>query len=239
MHYGVCSFAAAPGASADGCGKGWVGGTLTAVPFSSATATRCGADLRQPAGPVGIAIVAAAALAAGLIYLWNTNEDFRAAVISAWETIKKAGSDLWDWLSKFSWRTFQKRLQPLRSFSGSCLKNIVEYFSTLPERIGYFWGMLLAGIINFGNSALNWVKPKSKNHIGIIQYFSELRARFGNGCCIIGNGAISTWAAESLPGLIEIVGKLPGWGCSTSDMAKGLGRPSLGVGWLRLSFRGR
>ena len=37
-------------------------------------------------------VAAAAALAAGLIYLWNTNEDFRAAVISAWETIKKAGS---------------------------------------------------------------------------------------------------------------------------------------------------
>ena len=134
-----------------------------------------GAALAAITGPVGIAIAAAAALAAGLIYLWNTNEDFRAAVISAWETIKKAGSDLWDWLSKLFMEDIPKAIATVTEFFRQLPENIVEYFSTLPERIGYFWGMLLAGIINFGNSALNWVKTEVPKIIsGIIQYFSEL-----------------------------------------------------------------
>lgn len=41
-------------------------------------------------GPVGIAITAIAALVAGLIYLWNTNDTFRNAFIAGWEMTKVA-----------------------------------------------------------------------------------------------------------------------------------------------------
>lgn len=40
--------------------------------------------------PIGLVIVGIAALTAGLIYLWNTNEDFRNTVVSIWQSISLA-----------------------------------------------------------------------------------------------------------------------------------------------------
>jgi len=40
------------------------------------------------ANPIGIVIVAIAALVAGIMYLWNTHDGFRQALISAWQAIE-------------------------------------------------------------------------------------------------------------------------------------------------------
>ena len=50
------------------------------------------------ANPIGIIIVAIAALVAGIIYLWNTNEDFRNAVIAIWEAVVNAFKAAVDWI---------------------------------------------------------------------------------------------------------------------------------------------
>ena len=52
------------------------------------------------ASPVGIIIGLVVALAAGLIYLWNTNEEFRDKVIEAWEKIKEVGLIVWEGLKE-------------------------------------------------------------------------------------------------------------------------------------------
>ncbi len=51
------------------------------------------------ANPIGLVIVAIGALVAAVVYLWNTNEDFRDFVIDCWERVKTAFSALADALS--------------------------------------------------------------------------------------------------------------------------------------------
>ncbi|MBU3107135.1 phage tail tape measure protein [Clostridium gasigenes] len=52
-------------------------------------------NIAMEANPVGIVIALVAGLIAGIIVLWSTNEDFRNAVIGAWEKIKEVASTVW------------------------------------------------------------------------------------------------------------------------------------------------
>lgn len=45
--------------------------------------------------PIGLVVAAIAAVVGVIIYLWNTNEGFRNAVIAAWEAVKAMASNLW------------------------------------------------------------------------------------------------------------------------------------------------
>lgn len=59
------------------------------------------------ANPIGLLIAAILILVGTVIYLWNTNEDFRNDVIKIWDNIKKAFSDAGEWIKK-SWDSVKK-----------------------------------------------------------------------------------------------------------------------------------
>lgn len=61
------------------------------------TATQWALNAAMTANPIGIVIVAIAALAAGIIYLWKNNEDFRIGVIAAWDAIKSVAAVVWEY----------------------------------------------------------------------------------------------------------------------------------------------
>lgn len=66
-----------------------------------ATLAQAALNIALNANPVGIVITAVAALTAGIITLWNTNEDFRNAVTTAWNNMKAVAESVFTWIRDF------------------------------------------------------------------------------------------------------------------------------------------
>lgn len=93
--------------------------------------------------PVWAIIAVIAALVAAVVYLWNTNEDFRNGVIAIWESIKgvvkNVAQAIGEWLQKIgSWlgELFQKIAQG--DWSGA-------------------WNMIKEAAVNMWNALLNFI----------------------------------------------------------------------------------
>lgn len=78
-----------------------------------ATIAQAALNLVMNANPIGIVITAVAALVTAIVALWNTNEDFRNAIISAWGKIKDTISSAVKAISAFSRKRFPMRSSPL------------------------------------------------------------------------------------------------------------------------------
>ena len=53
------------------------------------------------ANPIGLIVALIAGLVAGIIALWKTNDDFREAVINAWNKIKEVFSNVWGGITNY------------------------------------------------------------------------------------------------------------------------------------------
>ena len=65
-------------------------------------------------GPIALVVAALAGIVAGIIHLWNTNEDFREAVLQAWERIQATGVRIWNQLQEALeevWETMQETFE--------------------------------------------------------------------------------------------------------------------------------
>lgn len=63
------------------------------------TLSQAALNLVMKANPIGIFITIIAALVAAIIYLWNTNEEFRVFIIGMWEGIKIKFTEFSEWLN--------------------------------------------------------------------------------------------------------------------------------------------
>ena len=79
------------------------------------------------ANPIGLVVAAIAGLIVWLVYLWNTNDGFRDAVISAWNKILEVGKNVWNWISNF----FTVSIP-------NAINTAINFFSQLPTKIGTF-----------------------------------------------------------------------------------------------------
>ena len=153
------------------------------------------------ANPIALIVAAIAALVAGIIYLWNTNEDFRKTVTKIWNKIKDTISNVVDGIVNFftktipdAWNSFIGKLKELANNIWDTLvncwnsivsfftvtipqwiTNIINWFKQLPYNIGLLIGQIIGHIIQFGVNIKNWITTELPNIIqGIIQWFAEL-----------------------------------------------------------------
>lgn len=178
------------------------------------------------ANPIGFIIAGIAALVAGIVYLWNTNEGFRNAVIKAWNAIKEAGIDAWNWLVKFFTEDIPKAWDSVVTF----FKGIPDWFKEIWSKItdtckewgnnisNFFvelWNSILDIIKQWGYNIKNFFTETIPSIIqNIITWFEELPYKIGYilgallGTVIKGWVNIFNYFAENIPLWIE---KISNW----------------------------
>lgn len=133
------------------------------------------------ANPIAIIITMVVALIGVLVYLWNTNEEFKNKVIEIWETIKESISNVVQSIITFFTETIPTAFN---TFVSETLPNIINaivtWFEQLPYRIGFAIGQIVGYIVNMGVSIWEWITIELPLIIeGIVQWFAQLPSRIG------------------------------------------------------------
>lgn len=100
------------------------------------------------ANPVGLVVMAITALVAAIVYLWNTNEDFRASITETWNGIKEAAQPVIEKLGELLSGLCEK-IQPLIELLMNVLAPVIEgSFAMIGQTIEGILG-ILEGVIDF------------------------------------------------------------------------------------------
>ena len=175
------------------------------------------------ANPIVLIVSVIATLVTALITLWNTNDGFRNAVISAWNAIKGAFETVINAIVGFftetipnAWNSFITGIQNLGQTIWNTLvnawnsivafftetipqwiQNIITWFQQLPYNIGLLIGQIFGHIANFGVNVWNWITTELPQIIGnIINWFAQLP------------GKIWEWLTQAINNIIQ-------WGVQT------------------------
>ncbi len=137
------------------------------------------------ANPIGLIIMAIAALVSGFILLWNNCEEFRNFWIGLWENIQSTFSVAWEAILNFFTVTIPEGWNALVSFFTESvpqlMANIGEWFSTLPDLINYALALAIAYVIQWGANLWDFASTKIPEFIGqVVTFFSELPGQIWN-----------------------------------------------------------
>lgn len=100
------------------------------------------------ANPIGLIVIAITALVAAIVYLWNTNEDFRASITETWNGIKEAAQPVIEKLGELLSGLCEK-IQPLIELLMNVLAPVLEgSFTMIGQTIEGILG-ILEGVIDF------------------------------------------------------------------------------------------
>jgi len=184
-----------------------------------ATVAQWALNAAQAANPIGIIIAVVVALIAAMIYLWNTNEGFRNAVIGTWNAIKAAGVAVWGWLVNFFTVDIPNAFKAVANFFtnfptlvGQLITNIMKFFNELPGKLGFALGFAIGSIIKFGVVLASWVVATIPRVVGnIITFFMQLPGKittvFTNGFNRISEWGrnIASWASTAIPNIVSTI----------------------------------
>jgi phage-related protein len=165
-------------------------------------------NLVMSLNPIALVTIAIASLVAGLIYLWNTNEDFKNALIGAWNMISEVCSAVWDAIALFFTETLP-----------AALETAVNYFAELPGKI---WEFLSQAVGKLGEWASGLISKAGEVLPGVISSVLGFFSGLPDNMREVGKNLIEgifNGISNSVQWLYE---KLKGWAGNVIDYIKGL-----------------
>lgn len=177
--------------------------------------------------PIGLIIIAITAVIGIIIYLWNTNEGFRNAIINAWNTICEFFSaipvffqNLWENIKNFFINGWNSIVSFFTETIPQWIQNVITWFEQLPYNLGLIIGKMIGSIIQFGLDVWNWITVELPKIIqGIIDWFAKLPGNLWNWLLKTINNIVTwgqnmwntavQWTSNTINGIIDWFSQLP------------------------------
>ena len=177
--------------------------TLAQLAQAAMTKGQMALNAALTANPIGAVIAVVGALVAAIVVLWNTNEDFRNAVISAWEKIKETISGAVAAIKTFFTETIPNAAQ-----------TALDWFRNIPKQMKDVGRNLLMGLWDGIADKVAWLKSKVSGVVDRIKswftgkngFDEHSPSKWSNGVAKYVMQGMADGFENGLPSLMDSVG---------------------------------